>query len=146
MLHRNHWVTRAGGAEDFFNKALGGPPEIYKSIFIDCDESILERIAREKFTRELENLRMAMRQYIVVRREVFKEELGVLSPAACARVLTDMVTSHELVSGVYSLRKEGMGNDVAVKMATFINLDRRLTFESLATATAFSLGCPKLPN
>jgi short-subunit dehydrogenase len=136
MLHRNHWVTRAGGSEDFFNEALGGPSKTYKSIFVDCDGAILERIAREKFAPELANLRTAMKRYAIVRREAFEEELGVLTPTACGSVLTDMLTCHELVSGVYSLRAEGMGSEVAVKMATFASLDRRLTFESVATAPA----------
>ncbi len=138
MLHRNHWVTRAEGSEGFFNEALGGPPKTYKSIFVDCDEAILERIARERFAPELTNLRMAMRRYAVVRREAFQEELGVSSPAACGSLMTVMLTCHELVSGVYSLRAKGMGSEATVKMATFVSLDRRLTFESVATATALN--------
>jgi short-subunit dehydrogenase len=138
MLHRNHWVTRAQGSEGFFNETLGGPPKTYESIFVDCDEAILERIAHEKFAPELADLRMAMRRYAVVRREAFNEELGVLSPGACASVLTDMLTCDELVSGVYSVRAEGTGSEAPVKMATFISLDRRQTFESVATATALN--------
>jgi len=134
MLHRNHWVTRVGGNEDFFNEALGGPSKTYKSIFVDCDESILDKIAREKFSPELESLRMAIRKYTAVRREAFREELGVLSPAVCASVLTNMLTCDGLVSGVYGVRAEGIGSEAAVKMATFVSLDRRQTFESLATA------------
>jgi short-subunit dehydrogenase len=136
MLHRNHWVARAGGREDFFNETLGGPSKAYESIFVDCDESILERIAREEFTPELENLRMAMRRYTAVRRATFEEQLGVLSPAACASVLTDMLTCPDLASGVYSPRANGFGSVAAIKMATFVSLDRRPTFESVATATA----------
>jgi len=130
-------VTRAGGSEDFFNEALGGPPKSYKSVFVDCDEAILERIAREKFAPELANLRTAMKRYAIVRREAFEEELGVLTPTVCGSVLTDMLTCHELVSGVYSLRAEGIGSEVAVKMATFVSLDRRLIFESVAKAAPF---------
>jgi hypothetical protein len=136
MLHRNHWVAKAGGKEDFFNEALRGLPETYQSIFVECDESRLERFAREKFSPELENLRMAMRRYIAVRREAFKEEPGVLSTTACASVLTDMLTRHKLLSGVYSLRAQGAGSELEVKRAAFSSLDRRPRFESVATTMA----------
>jgi short-subunit dehydrogenase len=133
MLHRNHWVTRAGGTEEFFSVTLGGPPKIYRSIFVDGDESILERVARQKFSPELRDLREAMKRYRAVRREAFEEELGVLSPGACASVLTDMLTRRDLVSGVYSLMPNAAGTEAIVKMATFASLNRRLTFESVAT-------------
>jgi short-subunit dehydrogenase len=132
MLHRNHWVTRAGGSDNFFNKALGADPKIYKSIFVKCDEVVLERMAHEKFAPELANLRIAMGRYRGVRRAAFLEELGVLSPTACGSALTDMLTCRARGSGVYSLTAEGTGSEAVVKMATFVSLDRRLTFESVA--------------
>jgi NAD(P)-dependent dehydrogenase (short-subunit alcohol dehydrogenase family) len=133
MLHRNHWVTRAEGPETFFNEAFNGPLETYESIFVYCDDSSLEKFARKNFEPELENLRLAMGRYKDVRSEAFKEDLGVLSKASCAGVLTDMLTGHEMVSGVYSLTAEGMGRELAVKRTTFDSLNRRLPFESVAT-------------
>jgi len=133
MLHRNHWVTRAGGLENFFNQAFDGPPRTYESIFVDCDESTLQKFAREKFEPELENLRLAMGRYKDVRSEAFNEDVGVLSKATCAGVMTDMLMGREMVSGVYSLTADGIGRELTVKRATFATLNRRLTFESIAT-------------
>lgn len=132
MLHRNHWVTRAGGSEDFFNDTLSGPREAYKSIFVDCDESTFERVARKSLGTKNAKLQTALSRYSTVRREAFNEELGVLDPDAFAGVLTDLLTSDKLASGVYGFRATEMG-EVSVKMATFASLDRRLTFERVAS-------------
>lgn len=132
MLHRNHWVTRAGGPADFFSEVLVGPRETYRSIFVDCDERALESRARDGFTLELKNIAAAMKRYQTIRRETREEEFGILSPRACAHVAAGMLTRSDLQSGVYVPRP---GMDEAkpiVEMAAFSSLDRRVLFKSAA--------------
>lgn len=132
MLHWNHWVRKAGGPEEFFKKALGGPRERYASVFISCDDAALEAAAGEAPPGGLEALRKAMQRYRTKRGAAKAGTLGVLSPESCAGVLVRMLASVEAGSGVYMLGSGAEGTEVVVKMAAFGSLDRRRAFDSAA--------------
>ena len=136
MLHRNHWVKKAKGSEEFFEKILEGPRERYRSIFVDCDQAVLETAAHGELPADVEAFRIAMRRYRAERKEACAAELGVLSAESCGSVLASILASAESESGVYMLRAGAEGKGVLVRMATFRSLDRGAAFKSAAKGVA----------
>lgn len=125
MLHRNHWVTKSGGAEELFNKILDSPRRQYRSIFVDGDQAALEEVANEDSVTGVSALRAVMRKYKAARLATQSGALGVLSAEACASALADVVLSGQSESGVYILTQAGDATKAAVRMVPFSSLDRR---------------------
>jgi short-subunit dehydrogenase len=136
MLHRNHWVRKAGGSEEFFKKVLGGSRDSYRSIFVCCDEAALEAAASEESPREAESLRVAMQRYRAKRSAAYAGPLGVLSSEDCAGALARVLMLDHLESGVYMPVQKSEGAEIVVKMATFRSLSRRCTFDCAAKVVA----------
>jgi short-subunit dehydrogenase len=136
MLHRNHWVKKAKGSEEFFQRILDGPRERYRSIFVHCDQATLENAAHDEFRADVEALRIAMRKYRAQRKEACAAELGVLSAECCGSVLASILVSAQSQSGVYMVRAGAEGTGVLVTMATFKSLDRGRVFKSAAKGVA----------
>lgn len=131
MLHWNHWTRKANGSNAFFGTVFAGDALLYKSVFKDCDEKALVIAAGDKFASDLPSLQSTLREYRAIRRAAFDSELGVLDPDKCADLLSRLVDSDDLRSGVYSFA--GRGDKVIVKSSTFEALDRFRLFESVAT-------------
>jgi|SRR5579863_606519 len=125
MLHRNHWVTKSGGSEDFFNKMLDGPRGRYCSIFVDGDEAALDEAASEEPVGTTSGFRGIMRKYVAARLAAQSAPLGILSAEACASALAEIVISSQSDSGVYVLTPASGATKAAVKKVPFSSLDRR---------------------
>ena len=120
MLHRNHWVSRAGGSEEFFDKVLKDTRDRYRLIFVNCDESPLET----------QELRDSMSRYRKERHATCVGTLGILAPEACATAVVDVLMSPEAESGVYGLTADEKGSVAALTMVRFSELDRSQPFNS----------------
>lgn len=133
MLHRNHWLTRASGNRRFFDTVVGADRSTYRSVFVDCDQATVAQIAREKFAAESDGILSAMREYAAIRRESMSDHLGLLTPQACAEAMAYIFSHTRLPSGVCSITAKQGEQQPHVRMAQFSALDRRATFESVAT-------------
>jgi NAD(P)-dependent dehydrogenase (short-subunit alcohol dehydrogenase family) len=131
MLHRNHWVNKASGPEQFFEQVLRGTRAEYESIFLRCEESTLIEVAQGQGGGLVGELQEAMGRYQAERAKAKVAELGVMSAADCAAALVDTGLSPERGSGVYLIGTE-RGNRPFIKMASFESLDRNSLFLSVA--------------
>jgi NAD(P)-dependent dehydrogenase (short-subunit alcohol dehydrogenase family) len=131
MLHRNHWVKKAKGSEQFFDAVLRGPRAEYESIFLRCESRTLIKVARRRPATETVKLHETMNVYRVERSNAQLARLGVLSAGSCAAVLVDTELCHERGSGVYLIGTSQNGEPF-IKMTTFDALDRNRLFLSLA--------------
>lgn len=101
MLHRNHWVTKAGGSEEFFDKVFRGGRKLYREIFIECNEDAV-RAATAEFASSRAEIVAAFEKYRVARQEAFRKDLGVLPPEDCGEMLIKMLVEPERYPcGVY---------------------------------------------
>jgi short-subunit dehydrogenase len=125
MLHRNHWVMKAMGSEQFFERILNAPTETYKSIFLSCDDATLECAAQDEFASDMRNLQMALARYRAVRAEASER---IVKPEACAAAIADIVVADSSKPGVYVLTADDKAGKVKVKMAPFSEMDRRRIF------------------
>jgi short-subunit dehydrogenase len=132
MLHKNHWVRKAGGSEDFFQEVLSGPRSTYRAIFVDGDEAVFETVVVEKAPSRLENMCRAMAEYRRVRSQQFAEEPGVTKPQDVAKALVGLLTSRYSESGVYRITTRSMTGETVMEMADFSSLDRRDIFRARA--------------
>lgn len=127
MLHRNHWVTKAHGSEEFFEKVLSGPRDKYRSVFMQCDEAALDDPALGCCTTEKAALRVTMTNYRASRSGAYSEDVGVLSAESCAAEMVSRLLTCRSRSGVWMLTSGGAGI-VRVKTVAFSKLDRRAMF------------------
>ena len=128
MLHRNHWITKAGGSLEFFERVFGGSRERYRSIFIDCSEwALLDAISELSF--DLQEVRQSFEKYCSIRKESFRGEFGVLDPDECADILVKIVIEpSRYPSGVY-VASVPRGQRTEVKMLHFEELSRWTVME-----------------
>jgi NAD(P)-dependent dehydrogenase (short-subunit alcohol dehydrogenase family) len=131
MLHRNHWVKKAGGSEQFFDLVLQRTRHEYESIFLGCEENTLTRVAREQGVDSMGELQEAMGRYRSERANAKVAELGVMSPADCAAALVDTALSDDRGSGVYLIGIERERGPF-IRMSTFESLDRNRLFLSVS--------------
>jgi short-subunit dehydrogenase len=124
MLHRNHWVAKAGGSESFFDKMLDGPADEYESIFLHCEEAALERVARAESGSGAGPLKDVFARYRDERRKAREREMGVLDPQVCATAVVDRIMLSDSESGVYVLRADQGGTGLVCEVAAFSSLDR----------------------
>lgn len=127
MLHRNHWVTKSQGSAEFFQRIFQANAEIYRAIFIDCDESVFRREA-SAYTFELDKLLEVFEKYCSIRLESFEKEPGILRPEDCASTLSNLITQPDLYrSDVYlACAISGRGT---LRMMEFSDLSRLDVFE-----------------
>jgi hypothetical protein len=128
MLHRNHWVNKAHGSEGFFTKILDGSRVIYRSIFVDCNEETLKKIAQEEPAVDSADLINVMTSYKAARLAAFSSNIGLLTPEACAGTLVDTLASTQSSSGVYLLTPSDSSTRAAVEAAPFSELKRELSY------------------
>lgn len=132
MMHRNHWVSKLGGPKRFFDLLLAGNISDYRSVFITCDKSALERIAKNRFPRHARRLLATFAKYKELRNDQFSKDLGVLSASACAKALVRIVTLPRPRSGVYMVTPVRHGRGLSLAFAPFQSLSRQRLFESVA--------------
>lgn len=126
MLHKNHWVNKAGGPENFFEAVLNRTRAEYDSIFRACDDSVLREVGRKGFESELESLGAALVRYREERIRAHDSDLGVITAAYCASVLLNIVERSNSESGVYLI------TDKPPTFAKFDQLNRYNMFLSVA--------------
>ncbi|MGA7401423.1 MAG: hypothetical protein WBW38_15465, partial [Candidatus Sulfotelmatobacter sp.] len=131
MLHRNHWVNKANGPEEFFDLTLRGDREEYESIFLRCEENTLIEVARRRSGNLVGESQEAMARYRTERAKSQVAELGVMSAADCAAALVDIDLSSVSAPGVYLIGKK-WGKRAFIKMASFESLDRNQLFWAVA--------------
>jgi len=123
MLHRNHWVHKARGAQALFDQILHSDLSLYHAVFIDCDEEAFRRavsVSGERLDLALGNFKA----YVAVREETKHGELGLLSADVCAKMLLSLVTQPAIhSSGVY-LASCAARSGPSLCFARFADLDR----------------------
>lgn len=131
MMHRNHWVNKAGGSEDFYDRLLEADSSAYRSIFVDCDDAAVQAAARTYLPAGAQGVLRTMTGYRRVRSKQFDEELGVLSPAECAEGLVQIISKSGWGSGVFMMRPPKRGKRLSIAFAPFTELSRRQLFDSV---------------
>lgn len=124
MLHKNHWVQKAGGSLEFFEAVFRESFVTYEGIFRACDQHQLRRFICNTGHNQDEVL-AAFATYVAERRAAYSGPLGVLSPEACAEVVATLVFREQpFASGVYFVSLAAGGRP-SVQYAAFGDLTRR---------------------
>ena len=94
MLHRNQWVIKARGTEQYYEFVSHRTAMEYYHVFRDCDEGIANRLAAEGGFAATP-VKDALVRYAAVRRELFARECGVHSASEVALSICEHTPQHE---------------------------------------------------
>lgn len=94
MLHRNQWVIKARGSEQYYEFVTRQTGVDYNYVFRDCDQGIAHRLAAEGGFAALP-IKEALDRYIAVRQELFAQECGVHSANEVALSICEHTCQHE---------------------------------------------------
>jgi NAD(P)-dependent dehydrogenase (short-subunit alcohol dehydrogenase family) len=83
MLHRNQWVTKAGGSEQYYEFVSSRPASEYAAVFRECDLETACRLAAEGCF-DVATTIEAFGRYVTVRQDLFAQECGVHSASEVA--------------------------------------------------------------
>lgn len=101
MLHRTHWVNRAGGSPMFFDEIyMHNLPE-YENIFIFCKSESMRKAARVAAVDE-RILLLQLENYVAHRTVVMDSTVGIIAPGACAYgIIEIMSVPEQYAPGLY---------------------------------------------
>jgi hypothetical protein len=132
MLHRNHWIHKSHGSSHFFDLVLRGSPDLYRALFRECNEAVLEDLVEQLGARaelDVGEIRSQFGTYCAFRRDAANSEVGLLSPEECAQFLIRVMDEQDIHhSGVYFASRQARGQ-ATVRYITFLQLSRRKLIE-----------------
>jgi short-subunit dehydrogenase len=107
MLHRNHWVSKGQGPEEFIAHVRALPPDRYRAIFQMCDEDAFEEAASSSGLHS-NQLRAIFRRYKDRRMEQENAESGIIQPNDLANRLVEIaIDADAYPSGLYFIQSPG---------------------------------------